>query len=195
MSPLVWAVLVLLVGLVLLVLETFIPSGGILGLLSGLAIIGSVVMVFVYEGPAMGTFFLAVVAVALPVVGAMLIKWWPKSPIGRRILNRPPPGEEDDIVAAEPRNQHLSELVGKTGYAKSKMLPSGAIVVDGRTYDAVSEGVAIERGQAVKVIQIRGNRVVVRPSSGLPTGPSDLSRTPSGPIETVVPDPFDDSLP
>jgi membrane-bound serine protease (ClpP class) len=194
MSPLIWAVLVLLAGLVLLVLETFIPSGGILGLLSGLAVIGSVAMVFVYEGPVMGTLFLGLVSIALAIVIPALIKWWPSSPIGRRILNRPPAGEAD-ATTERPANKQLAGLLGQTGFAKTKMLPSGAIVVAGRTYDAVSEGVAIEQGQAVKVVQVRANRVVVRPTSGMPTAPSEASQAPSQPIETIVPDPFDDSLP
>jgi hypothetical protein len=42
------------------------------------------------------------------------------------------------------------------------MLPSGAVVVEGRTVNAISEGTAIDAGEAVKVVEVRGNRVVVR---------------------------------
>jgi len=44
------------------------------------------------------------------------------------------------------------------------MLPSGAIVLDGRTYDAVSEGMAIDAGAVVKVVAVKTNRIVVRPT-------------------------------
>ena len=50
------------------------------------------------------------------------------------------------------------------------MLPSGAIRIDGQIIDAVSHSGAIEEGQPVIVIEVRGNRMVVRPAD-----PRDLS--------------------
>ena len=63
---------------------------------------------------------------------------------------------------SDPRRQ----LVGRVGTAKSKMLPSGSISIDGRLFDAVSQGQAIDTGQAVVVVEVRGNRVIVRPADG-----------------------------
>ena len=84
--------------------------------------------------------------------------------------------------------------------AKSLMLPSGSVLINGRTVDAVSEGMPIEPGQAIRVIQVRGNQVVVRPSDERPdepnavrpTSPSDdiLSR----PADTLGIEPLDDPL-
>jgi membrane-bound ClpP family serine protease len=70
------------------------------------------------------------------------------------------------------------------------MLPSGAVTIDGRTINAVSEGVPIDAGQRVRVIDVHGNRVVVRPVDDASAGPDSLSR----PIEAVGLDPFDDPL-
>jgi membrane-bound ClpP family serine protease len=41
-----WAILLLLIGLSLVVLEVFIPSGGIIGILSAVAMIAALVMAF-----------------------------------------------------------------------------------------------------------------------------------------------------
>ncbi len=87
----------------------------------------------------------------------------------------------------------LRGLLGKVGQAKSQMLPSGTIVVEGRPIDAVSEGQAIERGENVLVIQVRGARVVVRPlEHGERPPPSDdlLSR----PIDSLGLDLTDEPL-
>ena len=46
------------------------------------------------------------------------------------------------------------------------MLPAGAIVVEGRTYDAITRGMPIEADQIVEVIEVSGNRIVVAPSAG-----------------------------
>ena len=32
--------------------------------------------------------------IALPLVVALLIRWWPHTPLGKLILNEPPPTEE-----------------------------------------------------------------------------------------------------
>jgi hypothetical protein len=69
------------------------------------------------------------------------------------------------------------------------MLPAGAIILDGRTVDAVSEGMPIEAGQMVRVVEVRANRVVVRPlDDEIPSASAEdpLRR----PIDSVAPDPF-----
>ena len=45
------------------------------------------------------------------------------------------------------------------------MLPSGMVVIDGKTYDAVSEGVPIEAEQTVLVVGVSTQRLVVRPDT------------------------------
>jgi hypothetical protein len=46
------------------------------------------------------------------------------------------------------------------------MLPGGMVVIAGQKYDALSNGLAIERDQVVQVIEVRTNRIIVRPSDG-----------------------------
>jgi membrane-bound ClpP family serine protease len=56
----------------------------------------------------------------------------------------------------------LNTLIGKRGIAKSHMLPSGVVAVDGKTYDAVSNGLPIDPGAKVRVIGLDTQRLVVR---------------------------------
>ena len=56
-------------------------------------------------------------------------------------------------------------LQGRVGVAKTKMLPSGAIIIDGTAYDAISDGMPIDPGEPVRVISVRANRVLVRPAT------------------------------
>src|SRR5687768_6095370 len=93
MDPLVWAIVLLLAGLSLVVLEVFVPSGGVIGVLSILAVIGSVAMAF-YHGVPTGLTFMAIALVALPSAFALAIKIWPDTPLGRRILPDIPNSEE-----------------------------------------------------------------------------------------------------
>ena len=50
MSPLFWITGLLLVGLFVMVLEVFIPSGGLLGFVSIAAIVAAVATAFVEQG-------------------------------------------------------------------------------------------------------------------------------------------------
>ena len=57
------------------------------------------------------------------------------------------------------------DLMGKEGVADTFFRPSGYIVIDGKKYDAVSEGEFIDKGSNLKVILVEGNRIVVKKSS------------------------------
>ena len=166
MDPLAWSALLLLLGLLLLPLEVYVPSGGILGILSVAALLAGILLAFYHSGPETGLLFLAFTAVAVPTALALAFRWWPKTPMGRRLLPDLPSSEE--VLPDSPQRRTLRQLVGKYGIAKSVMLPSGAVEIDGQTFDALSEGMPIEAGQRVRVIEVRGNRVVVRPIEDRP---------------------------
>lgn len=197
MDPLLWAILLFVLALALVMLEVFVPSGGVIGVLAALAVMGAVGMAF-YRGPGTGLTFLVMALVALPSVLALALKIWPETALGRRILPTIPTAQE-----VLPDNEHrrgLQELVGKVGRARSLMLPSGAAEINGRTVDAVSEGVAIESGQLVKVVEVRGNRVLVRPATeeearrASATSPAVQDDVLARPIDSIGLDPFEDPI-
>jgi membrane-bound ClpP family serine protease len=188
MEPWVYAVLLLALGLSLSVLEIFFTSAGLLAFLAAASLIGAVYMGF-RQGPTAGFVLLGVAVVGLPAVIVLAFKWWPRTAMGRRVLLFAPKSEE--VLPDDPQKRFLKSLVGSVGQARSKMLPSGVVNIDGHVVNALSEGVPIEVGQRVRVIQVRGNRVVVRPveeETPVETAENPLER----PIDAVVPDPFDE---
>ena len=74
----------------------------------------------------------------------------------------------DDVLPDSDKRRKLKHWSGKIGKAKTLMLPSGAVDDRRPTVDALSEGMAIEAGQWVRVIEVRGTRVVVRPTDERP---------------------------
>jgi membrane-bound serine protease (ClpP class) len=161
MSFLAWALLLLLLGCIFLVLEFFIPSSGTLGVMAALSLIGAIVLAFL-AGPTSGIAMLVAVAVIVPTACILAVNYWPHTPIGRLILIQRPQRPEEVLPETE-GYRGLSQLVGRRGLAKSTMLPSGVVQIDGRSYDAVSEGMAIDLGTAVVVVGISMQRIVVRP--------------------------------
>lgn len=153
------ALILLIVGLCIMALELFVPSAGALGVLAACFIIAAVVIAFMTDSLS-GMVFLVVALLVVPIMLFAMIKIWPHTPIGKRLL--PDDATLTDVL---PKGGYYdrSDLVGKVGVAKSKMLPSGQVVIENQKYDAVSDGFAIETGGRVKVVAVKENRIYVQP--------------------------------
>lgn len=188
-----WAFILLGLGLAVVVLELFLPTAGILGIVAAVLIISSIVLGFT-EGLKSGALVLLVAVVALPSLLALMVKVWPHTPLGKRILL-------DDLKSEDvlPNSSHYTrkkDLVGRLGLAKTKMLPSGIVVIDGEKFDAISDGFPIAQGDPIKVVAVRENRIYVQPYSGEVTDADQLPPRDrdvlSQPIEELGLDALDD---
>ena len=153
------ALFLLLAGLFILSLELFVPSAGMLGILAGCIILASVVMAFMADSFS-GMIFLLVVLLLIPAMLVSMIKIWPHTPIGKRLLT-----DDETLTDVLPKGKFYDrgDLTGKVGVAKSVMLPSGQVVIEGQKYDAVSDGFAIEAGDRIRVVAVKENRIHVQP--------------------------------
>jgi membrane-bound ClpP family serine protease len=184
----VWAVLLLVLGLCLGIMEVFFTSAGLLAFLSAASIIAAVIMAF-QQGQVAGFIILILAGAGMPTAVVLAFKYWPRTAIGRRVLLSAPSSE--DVLPEDQNKERLKDLVGRTAKAKSKMLPSGVVIVDGRNVEAVSEGMPIEVGQEVRIVQVRGKRLVVRPVEL--DAPSETSQDPMRrPIDAIIEDPFEE---
>lgn len=186
MSAFHWILMLMIGAGVLAVLEIFVPSGGILGAMALLLFLSAVLVVGFHFGAVIGFLALAASLVALPLLVMWVLKWWPRTAMGRRFLLQAP--SESEVLP----QRALRDLVGKIGRAKTVMLPSGAAEIEGRLVNAISEGLPIESGQLVRVVAVQGNSVIVQPADEVPEeqrAPDDLSRS----IESLGLDPLDDA--
>jgi len=162
MTAVVWVLLLLIVGLAVMVLEVFLPSGGILGFLSLTAIVAAIATAFLEMGATAGFVVLAVATVVVPTVLALAFRWFPETPLGRRVL--PPPPDPADVAPAAARRLELEKLLGRSGSALSEMLPWGMVEIDGVRVEAQSDGGPIECGAAVQAVSVQGRHLVVAPA-------------------------------
>src|SRR3712207_4180614 len=123
MDPMIWAILLLLLGVGLIILDVFVPSHGLLSVLAAAAVIAGIVVAF-SQGLLQGTITLAIAALVIPAVIVGAVRYWPPTPMGKRILIQPPVSDDDAPPGAE-EGDSLNALVGRHGKAKTKMLPSG----------------------------------------------------------------------
>ena len=160
MQGLAWAVVLLAVGLGVMVLEVFIPSGGVLGFVSVLAIVSAVVTAFLEQGVLGGFLFLALTIMLVPVMLMMAFRWFPETPLGQRVL--PPPPEATDVLPQRAARDEVRRLVGSQGLVIDELVPWGRVQVADRTFEAMSDGGVIGVGESVDVIGSQGLSLVVR---------------------------------
>jgi membrane-bound ClpP family serine protease len=171
MDPFYWSILLIAAGIAVMALELFLPSAGMLGVLSAILLLSGIVVGFMHDLKT-GTIVLVLTMIVIPVLLALMVKFWPHTPIGRLIMLGPL--SDKDVLPQGGHYSELKDLVGQLGVAKTKMLPSGIVMINGKKYDAFSDGMPIEKNQAVKVLAIRGNRIVVTSFGVEDTDPENL---------------------
>jgi hypothetical protein len=97
----------------------------------------------------------------------------------------------DDVLPMEDPRHVLPQLIGRIGRAKTLMLPGGTVLIDGRIYEAISEGTSIDENTPVRVVQVRHNRLVVRQVEG-PLSPAETDDPLAQPAESLGIEPFEE---
>lgn len=166
-DALLWSCFLLGVGFFLLVCEFFIPSAGAIAAACAVSLIAGVVVAFTHS-VLWGVASLTLVVTAVPLTLAIMIRWWPYTPIGRRMLLRSPDDPPPDVLPNDPHHQKLQSLVGRVGQAESDLMPNGMIEVDGERFDAISVSGLIHRGQRIEVVRCIAGKLNVRTTTRLP---------------------------
>ena len=145
--------LLLLAALVLVVAELFLPSGGVLGLMAGVALIAAVVTCFRVD-PRLGAGAVLLVALLAMPAFALGVKVWQWSPVGRKMTLKATTSGRSPLDAV---------AVGSEGVAVSALRPMGEAEFAGQTVQAKSEFGGVEPGTRVRVIAFAENVATVRP--------------------------------
>ncbi len=168
-SYLFWA-LVLLGGAVLLLgLELFIPSGGLIGMLAAIATLGSAICFFQYD-TTWGIVMSSSYVLLGPIIVIFGFRLWLNSPLGRRmILGGDEMADDDDdspmsdAHARHERIAQLRQLIGAQGTAVTFLRPVGVVKINGQRIDAMAESGVIDAGTTVIVTDVYDNQIKVRP--------------------------------
>ena len=161
-------VMLFLAGLFCVAAEIFVlPGFGVLGLGGGLLVIASLVLAsqsFVlpvndYQIRQMQWSLAGILgaAVGVAALGMVLRRWLPATPVLRHVLLEPPAAEPGDDTGG------VERLVGALGTTTTRLAPSGKARIEGVIHDVAGDGMLIEPGANVRVVAVRGGRLVVRP--------------------------------
>lgn len=148
-------VILQLVGIVVVIAEIILPSGGILSIIA-LSLFGySLYIVFANISFSAGTAFVVADMVIIPILAYFGLKFLAKSPVTLRTkLSR-----ESGVTS---QSEKLNKYSGCEGRALTDLRPAGMAMIGQERVDVVTRGEYIEKEADVLVVAVRGNQVIVK---------------------------------
>ncbi len=157
-----WGVGLLAASLLLVIIEVFVPSGGLIAVTAGGCAVAGLVFLYKYDmrWGISGTLAMLILA---PTTFGFALRVWPSTAIGRRMLGAKSPEEEEaDRVAALKERQKHQSLIGAEGVVLSDLRPVGMIQVDNVRMEALAETGMIRAGTKVRITVVESNQIKVR---------------------------------
>ena len=159
----VLATVLLIVGLFLLALELMIPSFGLIGILSAISLLISAWCAWqAWWEPSPGLFwtYAAFWLLGIPSVLGGALFLLQNTSFGDRLVLRAPAG--DSNASPKQEQNQLASLIGDVAVTESLLTPGGMVSLNQQRFHAESPGMVIEPGTPVQIVDVKGNRLVVR---------------------------------
>lgn len=153
----IFSIILFIVGVGLIIVEMFEPGFGFFG---SFGVISLIVCIFVTagsvtEGLMLTAFFFVILLIMLGIFLVLVSRGrLPK----RLVLH-----EAETVEQGFTGTEDMKYLMGKTGVVTTTCRPVGNVDFDGVKLEVVSQAEFIDKGSMVEVIEIEGNRVVVKP--------------------------------
>lgn len=147
--------LVFILGVILILIELFvIPGFGFTGIAGIVAIFASIFISFGITNIVQGSYVVLFALLFSTLLMIILARFLPKSTLMQKIsLTTDTKGYTSSIS--------YNDLLALKGVAFTLLRPSGTIIIDGKKYDAISEGEFIEKDSKLTVTKVEGNKIVV----------------------------------
>ncbi len=172
----VLAGLLFILGLVLVLLEVFVlPGFGVPGVVGIAFMLGALALATVgaTDGPLpsttaewtrlggkMGQYLFAMIGAA--VLSFTIVRYLPNIPYANRLALAPPDDTAAHATANLPGATQAAGLIGAVGIAVTVLRPAGTVRFADDFVDVVTEGSYVPAGVRVQVVEVEGNRIVVR---------------------------------
>ncbi len=163
MEPLLlWGFGLLAAAVLIFVIELFLPSGGILGIVAAVAAIAGCIA-FWRVGTWWGIGSSLFVLTSAPLAFNFAIKIMPHTPMGRALIL----GDEEDesqkrAIDQQRETEAAKAIVGATGKAVTPLRPIGIAEIEGQKIEVLAEGGPVDAGAAVRITGVVDNQVRVR---------------------------------
>ena len=154
----VFAVFLYFACAALLVIEVFVPSGGLISICALACLIGGL-MIFFHTSYTVGWIGIVVALIMIPTVLAMAYRIFPRTRFGKAVTLAPPDRQKGDAI---PDTDKLKQMLGAEGDVISPLRPVGMCDFSGERLECVAESGYVDNGKKVKVIHVEGTQLTVR---------------------------------
>lgn len=153
MDHLTIALVLIGLGVLMLLAEILMPTGGVL-VVAALFFFACAVGIIMYYGSTIEAVVAVVgLAVGLPAVGYVAVAAWKRMSLDTAL---------EDTAAPPAAATEADALKGRTGKTVSPLRPSGTAEFDGKRVDAMTEGTMLDAGVWVRCVDVRRGQVIVR---------------------------------
>ncbi len=147
-------VLLQIIGALVIIVEIFIPSLGVLSIIALAVLFYSLYIVFTTISTTAGIVFTGLDIIFVPVVIVLGIKILANSPLSlKRELSK-----QNGVVS---QKEKLETYINVKGIAVTDLRPAGMASINSKRVDVVTDGEYIDADTPVVVIGVSGNRIIV----------------------------------
>ena len=144
-----------LVGVVVIISEIILPSGGILSILAAGVFGYSLFIAFNDISTHAGIAFVIADIILIPALVIVGLKLLAKSPVTlRQTLSR------NEGVSSQP--SELDGYIQQEGTAVTDLRPAGMAIINDKRVDVVTRGEYLDKGARILVTAVTGNQIIVR---------------------------------
>ena len=166
-TALIWGIVLLGLAVLLLLIEAFVPAGGLIGVLAVVSAITGLVLI-TWSNTVLGLIATLLTLIAAPVLVMLMLKYAPDMPITRLMslgndgISKTDPASEAAPAQAGGPSAQLRP--GDTGQALTALRPMGTCRIRGRTLECTAQDAMIEPDTPVTIRRIDGHQVWVSPA-------------------------------
>lgn len=154
-SALYLPIILQLIGILVIIAEIILPSGGLLSLLAAGLFGYSLYIVFADISTSAGMAFITADLILIPILVYMGLKFLAKSPVTLRAEL----SKKEGVISQSPEE---NGYLGRKGQALTDLRPSGVALIDDERVDVVTRGEYLESRAPIVVIGVRGNQIIVK---------------------------------
>ncbi|MBR2467670.1 MAG: hypothetical protein IKB42_01330 [Clostridia bacterium] len=157
--------IIMLAGILLCIVEVFVPGFGVFGITGLTLSIGGIVARMIM-GATLNQFLIMLLSSVSLVVLAILIML-----ISARAgaIRRSPLIESKTSISVNygSDDKKLLKMLGKVTFATTEFKPSGKFDYNGETYEGRTNGEFISKGEKIQIVEIQADKIIVKSANGI----------------------------
>ena len=145
----------LVLGLIFLLAEIFIPGFGIMGILGIILFVVGIILTASTFIEALVMFLILLLILAIVII--LVVRSATRGRLSKKLILRDSLSKKNGFSAVE----DMKVFLGREGKAISMLRPAGIGQFDGVRLDVVTKGAYIEEDSDIKITEVVGRRIVV----------------------------------